>query len=813
MISINRKAVRAAGGTQSDELAAKIKSVTSATTVGAVFVYDTRNDSDGGAWRKKCAGLSWYDETLNTATRGGRREFPSVAVIVVDNETSGSVYGTVTIYDGDDPSLPMWRVYNNVANNTMNGIYALNGRVYVSAASGSSGGGLYHLDFVNDFSARQTDASTNTAWGHQSPMTATGYVNTPNFWGGALVNISVNDVAATIVEGAEIGALGLPIPTVAVATDGGVSVIHPNGSVYDQTHTVYGDNQADHVTFDEKGGLSWASRNKSIYHLYLRNPLFADSSAAPDNIYYTTNNITAGKAVHPLGGGGTSITARANIGGRDFATGAANGLSIIKHNDGNPDEGMVSYHTSDYCTGYQLGDIRFAGLANVLLNDRSVKANTLTQSGSITSAVVATNAELKAYSGWSASNYVSRANDADFDFGTGDFSIMFWVKDSNAGESQNLISRSDASAEAGDWLIQSRSDASIDFYRHSGSDWVLKKDTSTGQIVANQWTQVCFVKRSSNVMFYINGKLDSSAANSDSFTPSGGSALTIGHSLGNNNPADNSSLSLVRISATAPTPQQVKEIYEAEKPLFRAGAKCLLQGGLDVVTALGYDDSTDLLHVATTAGADAKGVTVFKGLEAVDSFAGTDIVGAYDNPDNLTGWTANSIRKLGVGGGVSAYGRTDGSVGGVIVDLPPFDVRGDTNIADTKLPDDGKIRFTGVTTDATVTTIGQIPIAENEWYSVKARVTSIRVNSTTSSAYHTTTIEETFYRGTGGNVLSRGQIRKLSDETLASIDVDLAVDSGPQTIQVKVTGTTAVDRMQWNAEVEVQRISEKQYER
>ena len=37
-------------------LEAKIKSVTSSTTVGAVFVYDTRNDSDSGAWRKKARG-------------------------------------------------------------------------------------------------------------------------------------------------------------------------------------------------------------------------------------------------------------------------------------------------------------------------------------------------------------------------------------------------------------------------------------------------------------------------------------------------------------------------------------------------------------------------------------------------------------------------------------------------------------------------------------------------------------------------------------------------------------------------------------
>jgi len=69
-----------------------------------VFVYDTSRDSDGGAWRKRTQHTSWYNEELNTATRGGRREFPAVAVIVAEADK-------VTIYDGDDPDLSMWMVF------------------------------------------------------------------------------------------------------------------------------------------------------------------------------------------------------------------------------------------------------------------------------------------------------------------------------------------------------------------------------------------------------------------------------------------------------------------------------------------------------------------------------------------------------------------------------------------------------------------------------------------------------------------------------------------------------------------------------
>ena len=90
----------------------KIKARTSDTATD-IFVYDTRKDSDGGAWRHRTQHTCWYNEPTS-ATRGARREFPVVAVIVAEQEK-------LTIYDGDDPNLPMWmhfefNEYPNMAN-------------------------------------------------------------------------------------------------------------------------------------------------------------------------------------------------------------------------------------------------------------------------------------------------------------------------------------------------------------------------------------------------------------------------------------------------------------------------------------------------------------------------------------------------------------------------------------------------------------------------------------------------------------------------------------------------------------------------
>ena len=100
-----------------------------------VFVYDTSKDSDGGAWRKRTQHTSWYNERLNTTTRGSRKEFPVVAVIVVTAASTRKLY----IYDGDDPNLPMWMIIDTTDGQwpqaEFSSLYALNGIIALGSAS------------------------------------------------------------------------------------------------------------------------------------------------------------------------------------------------------------------------------------------------------------------------------------------------------------------------------------------------------------------------------------------------------------------------------------------------------------------------------------------------------------------------------------------------------------------------------------------------------------------------------------------------------------------------------------------------------
>jgi len=792
----------AAGGTQSNELQAAIKSVTSSTDVGAVFLYDTSQDSDGGAWRKKCKGLSWFDEAAS-ATRSARSQFPSIALIVADNVSSGT---SVTIYDLDDPAMPVWLVVNEGGLNLLwssavpSAITALNGRIYVGTDATT---GLLTFDFANDLCYGMRASTTGYQVGNISERNA-GNASRAGYFSAGIVNAAVNDVAATVLEGAEIGALGLPIPTVAVACNAdGISVIHPNGDVYDQKNGGgYGANQV--FWGDDALYGNFVTGTARRMNRFPLSSLYADNTpgtAASQVIQMTSDGWTSvGMAL------GQSQDAAVAAGKDTIAQGGTSGLQILKvvpaktvGSSASETDSAAAHITSTYNTGYMVGDIRGAWLAGSMTADRSVKANTLTRVGTGTAgADVATDAELQAYTGFSSSSYFSRANDADFDFGTGDFSIMFWVKDSGA-EFQDILGRADATPEAGDWLLQGQDDRAIDWYRHSGSGWV-RIQASTFTRPQNEWVQVVAVRRSGVFNWYFNGEFDSSVADTNSYTPSGGSALTVGRLLGNAEYADNTSLSLLRISATAPTPQQIKEIYDAEKPLFRSGAKCLLQGDNSAVQGLAYDKTTGILQATQTAGTTNASATMFRGLEVADTFLGN----AHDSS-----WTYNSATLLAANGGVSTYYRGSGSL---LCDLPALDVRAELNEGQDKTPSDGKFHFEGVTPNATPVVIGQIPVGEGESLTARVLITGHEYNDSTTGYTGRYEIKQGYYRGISGTTTARSEMSKLFEEGSNSLDATLVADTSAQTIKIKVTGDGS-NRMVWTAEVEVQRISEKQYER
>jgi hypothetical protein len=173
--------------------------------------------------------------------RGNKAAFPKVVGIV------GEVNG-VTLYDLSDRS--MWKVLPNLTNSALsydlvsansgalasiNWALGTQGSVYVAAGTSGNNAGLRILNFAGDYAEFTTD-STRSGTGRFNG----GLGSAERALGGrptlgtarSLLASTGNYVCSTVLPGAPLDmATGLAVPTVAVSTTSGLSVIKHDGTV------------------------------------------------------------------------------------------------------------------------------------------------------------------------------------------------------------------------------------------------------------------------------------------------------------------------------------------------------------------------------------------------------------------------------------------------------------------------------------------------------------------------------------------------------------------------------------------------------
>tara|TARA_R100000664_G_scaffold23217_1_gene32820 strand:+ start:1120 stop:3987 length:2868 start_codon:yes stop_codon:yes gene_type:complete len=285
-------------------------------TATAVFVYDTRKDSDGGAWRHKCRHTSWYNETLGTEKRGIRREFPAVAVIVALNDM-------LTIYDADSQDCPMWMQFKGTdtgwtfiqyGSSNLTSVHALNGILCVgSSDGGTSYGNLSIIDFIKENAIQHNNPGVyqyrtvfderdtiQPGWAVLTEGTTDNNIVTNGI---KIVNPYVNSIAMRVLPNAKVDPdRGLPTPTIAVATQGGISVIDDLGYVYDNTTNLYSNNQANHITFNDAGDkIAWMSRGGNIYPFITNIPTGNDVTARqPEDIVVSLDTSSIPNVGHDI---------------------------------------------------------------------------------------------------------------------------------------------------------------------------------------------------------------------------------------------------------------------------------------------------------------------------------------------------------------------------------------------------------------------------------------------------------------------------------------------------------------------------------
>ena len=327
-----------------------------ADTAKDIFVYDTSKDSDGGAWRHRTQNKSWYNEGVS-ATRGTRKEFPVVAIIVItDNST-----GALTIYDGDDPNMPIWMRFDEGAGFSLwassdrSSVTALNGIIVVGQVNTVS---LPIIEFVRDeiYNRRADTAKYNIQKIiHRTTNEFPAGDTHSSYYAEGLVNTSVNDVSMTVTPNTPTDtSTGLPNPTIAVATNGGISIINSTGTIFDLTTN----NEASGVA-----NIAFLSDNRYSFSTNANNSRWwvDDIQTADENHNYfyqrTTYDYVSGGTQSLNALGTTNGTSRGEDGEAIFRQ--ASGVSRVRYLDR-----LINHIASDYNTGWMYSDIKGAFLSD-----------------------------------------------------------------------------------------------------------------------------------------------------------------------------------------------------------------------------------------------------------------------------------------------------------------------------------------------------------------------------------------------------------------------------------------------------------------
>tara|TARA_Y100001963_G_C6779819_1_gene449276 strand:- start:326 stop:3181 length:2856 start_codon:yes stop_codon:yes gene_type:complete len=342
-------------------------------TARYVYVYNTSDDSDGGAWRYRCKDKSWYDEGPSEF-RGHRKEFPAVAVIV-------SYDHTLTIFDGDDPNLSMWMHFDGNASATSfaaaymlssgidqwnRGMHScmLNGKLVVGGMDAYRDG-VTIIDFVSDTGTKvMSDGTRHSPFGIIDRNRNNHYAATASPTGGAIRHNKPIDVDMNVLPDSKVDPrTGLPIPCIVICCDGSsVGIIHDNGETVYDIHSLWGEAPY-RIAFEKKGNpykFAFTGEWTRTVYVYDVSEITSDVTTGGRKAYYINSNIP--KLV--FGGGGHEPfygkAGQLNINASALAPWWPGGLIKIQEDHNDQAQGMLCGITTNFNSGWLPVDTHIA---------------------------------------------------------------------------------------------------------------------------------------------------------------------------------------------------------------------------------------------------------------------------------------------------------------------------------------------------------------------------------------------------------------------------------------------------------------------
>ena len=304
------------------------------------------------------------------------------------------------IYDGDDPNLPLWMEWT-----TTNGTYMLRGTTsgriaamngIIALSNASTYGGMVAIYLISDTSRSYRQlGSGNKSEGYfigngiaaRNDFSGNCYSNTSggHALGLSLVDENSRDVAITVLPDAPTDPdTGLPIPTIALATIGGTSIIKDDGTAVSIVYSS-GPSTA-YVDFRKSDNAIVMSMNSNgsyvhvIYDVPTSNVTGSHQyqKEGIDNEFYRTGSSSDWNqdvwiyAASPYGGTTVRIVNNVISGNKGINVLAPNRNTIAT-------DTMVANITSSFNTGYMHGDIKGAYLADT--DDTNLTTTNLVTNG------------------------------------------------------------------------------------------------------------------------------------------------------------------------------------------------------------------------------------------------------------------------------------------------------------------------------------------------------------------------------------------------------------------------------------------------